>query len=467
MIVFYWKQQLVCFVVLVSLYVLFVLFEPPEQGVRISLYNSPSRECAQRRLSLPDDIYIAASGFTSSNTNRYQPSKSEAASVLYPYRLRLQACDNPKPPSFATAFHLDEEFTPGTYASYAIASGHTSVQRLHGQRVAVVVRGSLTENTELYEALEVLAKSVAGNELYDMFYVYDKTQDGATSENLQTLRETHPDVFGYQSGVTVRGVDPWFIIGQCLHQLSRQPGFANGFGYSLGWAFGPELVAPLFFGCSPGCMKMDTMDHDERYDLFWLLEVDVVNTGADPVADFFTSCDQQNVDHQTGAHLDLPVDLITPYPLRLVDRVHLSTFTNYLTDDMTVSFHNLIVIQRVSRRLLHKYWQNAMECGLGGYCEVGLPNLCGLWKDCTASYMRPEYNGHMGWKPARDHDTMFEDALLALEGDQVSVVHESGLDLSNYNRWVHKSHGYTSEHKHRLLSALNNRTKTRFFQSIT
>ena len=430
-------------------YVLYAMLCPSSDPPAPQAYHPPHSGCMTKRLSLPDDIVIKDPAFSSMGTNYYRPTDAGRTQIQYPYRLRLQACADPKAPAFATAFDLGEEYSPGSYASFA--ARHST--RTKDQHVAIVVRGSLTEDPGRYEALEVLVRSVARRKEYDLFFVYDVTQKEASIETLKMLRETYPIVFGHSSRVTIRGINPRTMIKNCLHHLGRQRGFGSGFGYPLGWAFGPELIAPLFFGCTPEYTKLRTLGRREGYDLFWMMEIDVVNTGADPVTEFFTLCDQQNVDHRTGASLDHPIDFITPYPLHLVKREGLATLLNSIDDVVPFSFHNLIVIQRVSRRLLHKYWENAMECGLGGYCEVGLPNLCGMWKNCTASYLRPEYNGNMQWLPSPHHNTMFENALSVLQEVDIPVRHEYGIDVSPYGRWMHKSSGYSAAHKQALLQA--------------
>lgn len=456
-------RRVVATVVLCNLvYVLYVVLWPSSDQPAPTGYHPPHSQCMDRRLFLPDDIVVKDPAFSAMGTNYYRPTDAGRAQIQYPYRLRLQACADPRPPAFATAFDLGEEYSPGSFTPYT--GQHGTGTRDH--HVAIVVRGSLTEDAGRYEALEVLVRSVARRKEYDLFFVYDVTQAGVSLEALQLLRETYPAVFGHSSGVEIRGINPRTVVEKCLHYLSRQPGFGSGFGFPLGWAFGPELIAPLFFGCRPGYKNMSLLGRRGGYDLFWIMEIDVVNTGADPVAEFFTLCDRQNVDHRTGTPLPQPIDLITPYPLHLVRREGLAGLVNSIDETVPFSFHNLIVIQRVSRRLLHKYWKNAIECGLGGYCEVGLPSLCGMWKNCTASYLRPEYNANMQWDPAPHHDTMFEHALSVREGRGHTVAHDHGLDVSPYGRWIHKSHGYSATHKQALLRALRN-SSSQLFQPDT
>lgn len=456
------RRVVVAVVVCNVVYVLYVMLWSSSDQPTPRAYHPPHSGCMTKRLSLPDDIVIRDPGFSSMGTNYYRPTDAGRAQIQYPYRLRLQACADLKAPAFATAFDLGEDYSPGSYAAYV--TGHRT--RTKDNHVAIVVRGSLTEDSGRYEALEVLVRSVARRKEYDLFFVYDVTQQGANSEALELLRETYPVVFGHGSRVTIRGINPNTLITKCLHCLGRQSGFGSGFGYPLGWAFGPELISPLFFGCRPGYKNISLLGRRGGYDLFWLMEIDVVNTGADPVTEFFTLCDRENMDHRTGAGLDLPIDLITPYPLHLVKREGLAAPVNSIDDAVPFSFHNLIVIQRVSRRLLHKYWKNAIECGLGGYCEVGLPSLCGMWKNCTASYLRPEYNANMQWQPAPHHDTMFKNALSVREGREHTVVRDRGLDVSPYGRWIHKSHGYSATHKQALLRALDN-SSSQLFQPDT
>ena len=428
--------------------------------------------------------------FADMGISYYHPPEGGREKVYYPYRLRLQACKAPPYPSFSAPVEIGEINSPGSLYDFRVkTAARVAKAKKRGaqfpdpdRKVAMIVRGGLWDGPGRFEALEVLALSTMRSETYDFFFVYDETMGGKTPEEIEArlaeLKAGYPYALGTKGETKIHSMNPYEIVHQCLFHLGEHPDIGSSFGANPGWAFGPELVATLFWGCADGSEyddKVDRIPNGDQYDLFWFLEMDATNTGADPVAEFFEACDLEDIDHRLGIQMDKPVDMISAFPLHMGDRhFPMSGWTNYLNDDVSNSFHNLIVIQRFSRRLLHKYWKNAAECGLGGYCEVAITNLCGLWPECTSSFIQPAYTSGLFVRmtsddPAPDCIDFNGRALQTLQaaanGNTAGIFFPTDpdcpnygiekIDRSDYGTWVHKSEGYSCQHGHDLLVALS------------
>jgi len=121
-----------------------------------------------------------------------------------------------------------------------------------------------------------------------------------------------------------------------------------------------------------------------------------------------------------------------------------------------------------SHRLLYKYWKDAAECGLAGYHDLGIPNACGMWDQCTASHMTNNYGVLIAYIGSDCVPGVTAKALQTLEQAVAGTpplpenwpcggLHGAfwGRQLPVYGRWMHPGAGYACDYAQTLLTLAN------------